>query len=176
MEQDKRKNKKGFTLIEMLVVILIIGILAAITLPKYRIIKEKARATSAIQTVDMIVDAMERYYMIHDQFPKATGHSSCSDLYPVLDIDLNAIKYFQCYYDNYTVNADRWLSGVSTINRYHIVKQYSYKNSPWINKGLICWIDGPDNTLAADICRNLCGVKNLFNVTWGSELGCYIKS
>ena len=170
------KNKSGFTLIELLVVVLIIGILANIALPKYRIFKEKTRATSAIQALHMITDSMERYYLIHNEFPPSTGYSNCKDLSQYLDIDFNGIKYFSnCYYDGYIINANRWLSNVSTTNRYHIVKDYSHRDSPWRNKGFICWINGPDNTLAADVCRNLCGVKDLFRVTWGSELGCYIK-
>ena len=54
---------KAFTLIELLIVVLIIGILAAIALPQYQKAVEKSRAIQAIAIVKSIADAQEVYYM-----------------------------------------------------------------------------------------------------------------
>ncbi len=60
----KSLNKKGFTLIEMLVVVLIIGILAAVALPQYFKAVEKSRATEALSIMGSLAAAMERARLV----------------------------------------------------------------------------------------------------------------
>ena len=49
-------TKKGFTLIEMLVVVLIIGILAAVALPQYNKAVEKSKASEALLILKSLRD------------------------------------------------------------------------------------------------------------------------
>ena len=56
-----QKNKKGFTLLELLVVVLIIGILSAVALPQYQKAVEKSRATEAITLLGSLANAEEIY-------------------------------------------------------------------------------------------------------------------
>ena len=61
-------NKNGFTLLEMLVVSLIIGILAAIALPKYQLAVEKARAAEGITILRSLRDAQFNYFLTHGKY------------------------------------------------------------------------------------------------------------
>lgn len=63
------KNKKGFTLLELLVVVLIIGILGAIALPQYMVSVERARVTSNMSVLKPVYDAALQYYSYNDEFP-----------------------------------------------------------------------------------------------------------
>lgn len=168
------KNYKGFTLIEMLVVVLIIGILAAIALPQYRRITEKTRAMEAVQTVKIISDAMERYYLINDSYPEHSG-SSCEYLEEVLDIDIsqnsNSFNY-HCYKNSYVAMRRKdETNGYS----YQISKIYN-TDMPNYKRALTCDVNlGLENSFYAEICKNLCGVSELYTI-WGSgQLGCAIE-
>lgn len=52
-----RKKKKGFTLIELVIVIAIIGVLAAIAIPKYQQSKNKANIAAHKANVHMLESA-----------------------------------------------------------------------------------------------------------------------
>ena len=54
------KARAGFTLIEMLTVVLIIGILTAVVLPQYRRAIQKAEASEVISMLRVIHDSRER--------------------------------------------------------------------------------------------------------------------
>ena len=62
------KNKNGFTLVELLVVVLIIGVLAAMALPQYQKAAEKAKAMQAITLLKAIYDAQTRYFLANNTY------------------------------------------------------------------------------------------------------------
>jgi prepilin-type N-terminal cleavage/methylation domain-containing protein len=74
-------NKKGFTLIELVMVIVIIGILAAIAIPRFMDLRRDARQASCQATGGAIRGALSSYYAstaLRTSTPRFPG--SISDL------------------------------------------------------------------------------------------------
>ncbi|MCK4689094.1 MAG: prepilin-type N-terminal cleavage/methylation domain-containing protein [Candidatus Marinimicrobia bacterium] len=107
------KNQKGFTLVELMIVIVIVGILAAVAVPIYTANIKKAKMSECDAALGTIRTALRVYYATHDPTPAypiwtglVTADSSGLD---IDEADLEG-KYFTS--TNYTL--------VSTATEYDI--------------------------------------------------------
>ena len=67
------KNKNGFTLIELTVVLAILAILAAILIPTFLITTDRARLRGDIQTARIIQNAIELYAVERGRLPEGAN-------------------------------------------------------------------------------------------------------
>ena len=82
------KNRSlGFTLVELMITVAIIGILASIALPAYNDYVRRGKLTEATSTLAGLRFQMERYYQDNRRYATVAGGAVCGSAMPV-------IKYF----------------------------------------------------------------------------------
>lgn len=81
-----RRGEKGFTLVELAVAVVIIGVLAAFGVPRYLASVERARAAEAFTYLSTVGSAQERY---------AARLGSYAKNVELLDVDITAPQYFK---------------------------------------------------------------------------------
>lgn len=65
----KLKKHNGFTLIEVMIVVAIVGILAAIAYPSYQEQVRKSRRADCAGELTLLANAMERFFTLNGSYP-----------------------------------------------------------------------------------------------------------
>lgn len=89
-----RKINNGFTIVELLIVIVIIAVLAAITIAAYNGIQERARASSVSTALSQAAKKISLYQVDNpDQYPAASGTNGTANLAPLGITDSSSVTY-----------------------------------------------------------------------------------
>lgn len=71
----------GFTIVELLIVIVVIAILAAITIVAFNGIQDRARDSQRVSDIKAITKALEMYYLDNDRYPAGSGSTTPFNTY-----------------------------------------------------------------------------------------------
>nr|WP_321432046.1 type II secretion system protein [uncultured Campylobacter sp.] len=64
--------KKGFTMIELIFVIVILGILASVAIPRLAATREDAEISAAVANLRTLISDINAYYTVKGEFPSGT--------------------------------------------------------------------------------------------------------
>jgi type II secretion system protein G len=71
-----KQSKSGFTIVELLIVVVVIGILASIVIVSYSQVQSRARDSKRKDDVSNMIKALELYYSDNGHYPTTSGTNS----------------------------------------------------------------------------------------------------
>ena len=145
LNQVQDDDRKGFTLIEVLIVVLIIAILAAVAVPQYQKAVMKSRYSALMPIAKSLANGNEAYYMDKGQYatsPTELDVSGQDEKYPdgtKVDMSSGEYSYVLAKRDNLPLN-------------YLVYQKHSDKFADNIH----CEAD-ENNPMAQEVCQGLGG-------------------
>ena len=116
-------NRSGFTLVEILIVVIILGILAAVAIPQFSGSTDDARLTSLDTSLTQVRNAIELYYHQHNNvYPGAKNFSTGNDVGSAAEADTAFVKQLTLFSD----------VGGRTAS----IKNTTYKYGPYLKTGM----------------------------------------
>lgn len=136
------KHEKGMSLLELMIVVAIVGILAAIAVPSYleHIVRGKiAQGTEALSEAKV---RMEQYFNTKRTYESAMGNSTCPDLFSGLFADTPfTVSMSSCSQTTFTITATG--SSAKGMDGFtYTINQAGEKTSqtPSVDGAQSCWL------------------------------------
>lgn len=154
----QRNNSAGFTLLELLIVIMFLGILAALAIPNFLKQVGKAREVEFTNTIGTINRAQQTYHWEKNVFAN-TG----IDTQTIQNLGLS---FDNKYIDTYNFQTTSTMATLQPVNNeYDIDETRAYSGATFYGSGIyqvtICKSVVVTSQIAAPVSSNNCGVNEL---------------
>ena len=134
-------KNRGFTVVELLIVIVVIGILAVITVVSYTGVQKRAIAASIVSDLDSFSKKIKLYYSMYSEYP-TLGADYCPTS-PVVDNNycLKVEGDFEYYVNNDTNPESFCILNSQSSQTYSIANNSSPLNEDCLRFGLVLDLD-----------------------------------
>mgnify|MGYP000863723167 CR=1 FL=1 len=160
MKRPGQRKTHGFTIVELLIVIVVIAIIAAITVVAYSGIQSRARDAPRKQDITSLIKAFEVYYSQNGTFPVTSGSTSINGSW-VTTADASWSNLEAILVPQY----------ISKLPRDPISKQMTAGNFPWNDA------DGYDYSIFTANTSGYCGVgvRQAYLIVYKTENGTQVN-
>lgn len=183
------KNAHGFTIVELLIVIVVIAILAAISIVAYRGVQDRANASSASARVTQVATKLKLYYVEHESYPTLLSEADIQDVsnlqYTVDNVAnpktycITATTANKSYYQNTTTAATptaggcpgHGVGGVQALTNYVLNPNIANTTAVFLNNSANASLAVSGGAAVATITANPTSVGNGMRFDTGGSAG-----